>query len=528
MFTQHTHVLLGLALAVPCAAQVCRTHSLVAADPQADGRVGTSIGLSGDTLACGGPQVDFGLGLSGAVYVWRQVGTDWLPEQKIQSTGFNQSFGRALALHGDRLVIGGNFASNLVWLHRRSGAQWTSAGALSFSGASSYINFGYAVACEGEWIAVGAPQAFGVPPVSVRTGAVSLFRDQAGVLSEVAQLRPPTLVGLDDVGIALAMRASVLVVGTAVGNGPASATQGRAVVYRIVANAPVLEAELLPVSASPGYTSSPLIGSGATFGQVVATDGVRIAVGDVQASDGASIGRVDVWVHQAGSWVHEGFVKGLPGSCGFGDRIAIEGDELIVGQSCGDRVHHFRRIGGSWLPQHATPSQSAGTFRVQSLALENGVLAIGSPLHPAPNANAGRVGLYELGAGSMPYGAGLAGSGGFVPELSGVGCPRVGQPYSVRLTAGLGGGIAVLAFGDAPAAIGVFGGTLWTAPIVLSVTVPLSGGLAVPGDGSFQVPITLSSPALVGMRVCCQAGVLDPAAPQSFALSNGLEIVVGS
>lgn len=523
MLIHPTHVLLAVSLAAPLAAQVCRTHSLNAPDPQAGGRVGTSIGLSGDTIAAGGPQVDIGIGLSGAVYVWRLAGTDWLLEQKIQSTAFNQVFGRALALHGDRLVIGGNFGSNSVWLYRRTGTLWASAGMLSFSGYSYAINFGYAVATEGEWIAVGAPQALGAPPLTVRTGAVHLFRDQGGVVSEVAQLRPATLAGQDDVGVALAMRGSVLVVGTAVGSSAASAGQGRAIVYRIVANVPVLEAELSPIATTPGYNSS-----GATFGQVVATDGTRIAVGDIAATESGAFGRVDVWVHQAGAWVHEGFVSGLPGSCGFGDRIAIEGDELIVGQSCGDRVHHFRRVGGTWVRQHATPSQAGGTFRPQAFALENGVLAIGSPLHPAPLANAGRVGVYELGSGSMPYGAGLAGGGGFVPELAGVGCPRIGLPYSVRLTGGLGGSIAVLAFGDAPAVIGVFGGFLWTAPIVLTVGVGLGGSPGIAGDGSFQLPFALTSPALVGLRVCCQAGVLDPAAPQSFALSNGLEIVVGS
>ena len=516
---------LALSLALPAAAQICRTTELTWPDRQAGGRVGESIGLSGDTLAAGGSGVDLGNPNGGAVYVWRELAGVWSLEQKISApagAGFNSTFGRNVTLSGDRLVVGGNAGSNAVWFHRRAGALWTLGGPLTGSTVQYVAYFGWAMASEGEWIAVGAPNA-AVAPSTVRTGAVSLFRDQGGVVTEVAVLKQPSLTTIDDIGVALAMRGGVLVVGTAVGSNAASAPLGRAVVYRIVAGQPVLEQELPVMGANPGHSTSALIGSGATFGQVVATDGSRIAVGDRLA--GAGTGRVDVWVHQGGLWVHEGFVAGTPGSQ-FGNRVAIEGDDLVVSQIVGDRVSHFRRVGGSWVLQHTTPTQPSSVFRVAGIALEGGRLALGSTLSLAPLADAGRVALHELGCGSWPYGVGLAGTGGFVPELYGTGCPRVGQPYSIDLRHGLGGSIALLGAGPAPAQFGVFGGTLWLAPIPVILSLGLTGGAGVPGEGTFALPLPWV-PADVGTRWCLQAIVLDPALPDWFSFSNAVEVVVG-
>lgn len=513
----------SLTLSLPVAAQVCRTDRLDWTDRQTSGLVGTAVAISADTIAAGGPGVDQATGGCGAVYVWRQQAGAWQLEQKITPPvpNANLTFGRALAIDGDRLVVGVNALLNAPTLFRRSAGQWQSAGPLVPTGFTYSIYFGHALAVDGEWIAVGAPRALGAPPLTVNTGAVHLFRDQGGVVTEVAQLRPTTMVTLDDIGIALAMEGAVLVVGTAVGS-QSSTSLGRAFVYRIVNGQPGLEAELFPIGTAPGANSS-----GQTFGQVVATDGVSVAVADfADSSAWPVIGRVDVWRHQAGAWVHDGGVVPSSG-CGFGTTVSIEGDDLIVGQACGDRIHHFRRTAGVWSLRHVTPSQpSPDVFQVKSMAIDAGLLALGSPLNLPPLDNAGQVAVNEIGVGSIPYGTGIAGSGGMVPALDGVGCPRIGQPYSVALSGGLGGSVAVLAIGDAPTMIGVFGGFLWTAPILLTVGAGLNGSPGAIGAGGFQVPIPLPSPAIAGVRLCFQAGVLDPAAVQSFALTNGLEIVV--
>lgn len=508
-------------------AQVCQTQLMPVPDPQANARVGTAVARDGDTLVAGGPNVDNATGSGGAVYVWRQQGATWGLEQKLATPnqgGPSTVYGRSVAVRGDRMVVGGNPGLNAVWVHRRTGTQWSAGDAIPPSGYTYAINFGHSVAVDGDWIAVGAPQALGAAPVTVRTGAVYVYRDLGGVVVEVDQLRPPSSVATDDIGISLAMRGGVLAVGSATGSQSASTGAGAVFVYRVQGGQMVLETTLQSPAANPGRNST-----GAGFGQTVATDGVRIAVADLEETPAPfQTGAVHIWVHQAGSWVLEGSVFGLPNTCGFGSKLAIDGDELVVGQVCGHRVAHVRRVGGQWLTQGITPVQSGGSFQVTSMTMHQQELAIGSWVNPGSLTNAGQVLTYRLGSGSMPYGNGLAGSGGRIPSLFGTGCPRVGQPYSIDLAQGLGGGFALLAFGYQHAQAQVVGGTLWVGSIGGSVGLLLGGGVGQPGAGGFQFPFAVPSPAFVGLRLYCQAGVLDPGAVQGFALSNGLEVVLGN
>lgn len=130
------------------------------------------------------------------------------------------------------------------------------------------------------------------------------------------------------------------------------------------------------------------------------------------------------------------------------------------------------------------------------------------------------------GSGSE-YGNGLAGSGGFAPRLSSLGCPEIASSFSVRVDSALGGSFGQLLIAPAPAALPLFGGTLLVAPAALVVPVQLQGALGQPGAGTLQLPVLVNDPALVGASVFLQAGFFDPGAPEWVSLSNGLELTIG-
>ena len=130
------------------------------------------------------------------------------------------------------------------------------------------------------------------------------------------------------------------------------------------------------------------------------------------------------------------------------------------------------------------------------------------------------------GAGSE-YGTGLAGTGGFVPHIGSLGCPDVGRTVTVQVDRCVGGTFGILLIGSAQAALPAFGGTLLLAPIDATLAFPCSGTLGVPGIGEFSLPIPLTSPALSGQSLYLQAGLLDPAASQGLAISNGLRVEIG-
>ena len=158
---------------------------------------GTSVALSGDTLAVGaheedsnatgvnGNQTDNGEGDSGAVYLFTRSGTTWSQQAylKASNTSVEDYFGRSVALSGDRLAVGanrensnatgvnGNQADNsapesgAVYLFTRSGTTWTQQAYLKASNTDGHRaefsrvvgdQFGNSVALSGDTLAVGA------------------------------------------------------------------------------------------------------------------------------------------------------------------------------------------------------------------------------------------------------------------------------------------------------------------------------------------------------------------------------------
>jgi hypothetical protein len=121
---------------------------------------GKSLSLSGDRLAIGAP----GPGSTSA-YVFRREEGGWLQEARIASAGIPSSarFGSSLALSGDTLAVGAwaDTAEQLgsVSVYQRVGASWTETQRIT--GGEPNDRFGFSVALEDSYLAVGAPDAPG-------------------------------------------------------------------------------------------------------------------------------------------------------------------------------------------------------------------------------------------------------------------------------------------------------------------------------------------------------------------------------
>jgi hypothetical protein len=123
-----------------------------------------------------GNQDDNSALLSGAVYVFRRSGATWQQEAylKASNTGYDGRFGTSVALSGETLAVGasgeasaaagidGNqdddsaFQSGAVYVFRRSGAMWQQAVYLKASNTGAGDYFGYTVALSNDTLAVGA------------------------------------------------------------------------------------------------------------------------------------------------------------------------------------------------------------------------------------------------------------------------------------------------------------------------------------------------------------------------------------
>ncbi|TAJ18878.1 MAG: hypothetical protein EPO68_07150 [Planctomycetota bacterium] len=131
------------------------------------------------------------------------------------------------------------------------------------------------------------------------------------------------------------------------------------------------------------------------------------------------------------------------------------------------------------------------------------------------------LGAYEHAAcfgAFASYGAGLAGSGGKVPALSGSGCPDQGATATLVVSNGLGGAPGALVLGSGQLALPLLGGTLLT-----SVQIAAPHVLTPAGTWSvaFGVPV---DPSLAGVDLFAQSGYVDAGAAQGVSLSAGLRI----
>jgi hypothetical protein len=120
------------------------------------------------------------------------------------------------------------------------------------------------------------------------------------------------------------------------------------------------------------------------------------------------------------------------------------------------------------------------------------------------------------------YGSGLAGSGGYVPDLSGKGDPIYGGEITLDLTQGLGGTEGLMYAGLSPASLPILGGELLVFPIEAVIPIALQGSPGVPGDGSFSIGATTY---FADLSLYFQVFLVDPGAPMGVSMSKGLEIV---
>ena len=476
----------ALALAVslcPSAAAQCGApllNEFGAPDPQTSAFLGVTVATDGVTVVGGAPNADPApANFHGAAYLWRKTGGVWSFETKIPGpTGVYRQFGRSVDVDGDLLVSGafsGSFPYERAWVYRRVAGVWTQEAELLPSeplGAGSTPPL--AVGVEGDWAAVGHYKNSGTPVTSAFSGAVYLYRRVGGLWSQAAKLVPADAGVNDEVGLALDLEDGVLAFSSRV----ASAGPGRVHVHRLVGGTVTSEGTLV----APGP------GPGTAYGRSLATDGVRIAVGDPgDTSVAGQLGLVHVYLHQGGAWVLEASVRpSVPSgtTLAFGQRVAIEGDDLVVGNTglAGDaRVWQFRRVNGQWIDLGLADAPGTSGHGTSALDLEGGALAVGSHTSTLGASQSGAVEVHDATAGGLvcTYCTAKVNSLGCTPYLSWTGVPSAsaGSGFVVRANDLIAGMLGLVIYGyDAKSPTPFQGGSLCLLSPIVRTSLANSAG----------------------------------------------------
>ena len=359
------------------------------------GAFGSSIGLSGDTLAVGaqddyscapginGDQANTSCPAAGAVYVFTRSGSTWSQQAYLKASNPNSDdlFGTSVSVSGNTLVVGasqeascatginenqsdnGCTAAGAAYVFTRSGNEWTQEAYLKPSNTRPFDFFGSRVSLDGDTLAVGAAGengcATGINGEQSSTGcynagAAYVYTRTAGVWSQQAYVKASNTQTNtafqpgDGFGSALALKAETLIVGapgeascaTGIGgNQSDNACPGAGAVY-IFTRTNSAWSQVAYVKTIPANISERSIGLSA-----LAFDGTTLAVGagDNNCATGVnplpgsndchSSGAVYLFSRTGTTWAQRAYVKASNTNASdfFGRGLAIDGDTLAVG-----------------------------------------------------------------------------------------------------------------------------------------------------------------------------------------------------
>ena len=528
-------------------------------------RFGSSLASSAELLFVGCPRDDtFGSTRgSGSVTLFAAHTGGWsefellTPPLRIM----DGAFGTSLSLDGERLLIGAPGedspaanATGLVHIAEAPLGLWSLAGSLGVSDLMPGDRFGYAVALDGEWAAVGAP---GRDDHGWNSGCVFLFRNTSTGWVEEDRLFPAVHSGGARFGHSLALLGDTLVVGAPEDNRPELAS-GTAYVFTCNAQ-------------GEWSTGTELIAEGVgelqRFGAAVALGPAMIVIGGPGSyapfSDAtgpqstltpdAPRGLARVFCETGEGWSQSQLLRAPGGDRGdlFGQRIHMANGLLSVSSggrpTGGDRqgaTFIYEESGSGWfLTQEVTdPSPTPGPLFGAVATHEDGKLFVSGVFDARAGIDAGCVQVFHVGSGrhqscfgeSCPCGnsdllAGCANSTGTGAELFALGSTSITEDDLVLGVRGLPAGAPALVFFSNTTTHAFFwDGVLCVGGGTLSRTGRIERPhLASPAGEARWGPGLLSSPGMAATpgRLHLQAIYRDPfsVCGSGVNISNALE-----
>lgn len=305
---------------------------VVPGDGAVSGSFGAALAVRGDQLLVGAPTHDGPLGTApnrGAVYVTGILGFKSGEALVAPSSVSGDLLGTSVAWGNGRFVAGapgstGSSGSVCVFASSSDGPVWEQT--LVAADPQAWAEFGASVAMVGNHLVVGAPGA------DAYRGAVYLFVKSGTTWIQTAKLTASGAQPGDQLGRSVAVRDSgsrLAVLGGAPGFDTAAFLDaGRLVAFERFSESTWSEESI----------SHPAPQAGAEFGASLALDGARILVGCPGQNDYEGAGFVftvdsssaEVWGHE--SWVHESTVECTTGQYSEGgEAVALVGGVAWLG-----------------------------------------------------------------------------------------------------------------------------------------------------------------------------------------------------
>jgi|GEM_PF-1224557 len=365
-------------------------------------QLGHKLNTSGNFAIAGAPGNDAKGNGAGAAALYRRTADGWdVDTLLLASDGSeNDSFGQAVAISGNRVLVGaqresrlGFFEAGAVYAFERNIAGlWAQQQKLIVPGAGSYDWLGYAVAMDGDQACMTAPRdddaGFDAGAVYMLTrGATNWVGSQKLVASDGASG--------DWFGRAVALEDDLLVVGAHL---EGTDDRGAAYVFRKSGSVWTEEARLQPADLSGGEN----------FGWSTALNEGRIAIGAFLADPGGKANAGAVYTYEqdsSGTWTLR--QKLVPAAAAPGDftgiSVAMLGNQLLAGAygadldgSVSGTAIRYTYTDGVWVEQESLRgSAAAGQQNGWSVALADGYALVGAPQASLAGAGGGLIRFFK-------------------------------------------------------------------------------------------------------------------------------------
>jgi LPXTG-site transpeptidase (sortase) family protein len=218
---------------------------LLPSDPFLGDYFGSSVSIYANRIAIGAVQTNpIGANGPGKAYIYKRDGQAWMPEERLQAQGgrSGDTFGNAIALYGDTLVVGAQHAdpdlgagrvtsAGTAYVFQRSGSDWEESATLNAADARVFDQFGRSVGIYNNVIVVGADGA--TQAGNSGSGAVYVFKkDKDGWSAQTRAVTDPTSEG-DLFGRSVAISRDWFVAGASGRNPDAITGAGEAFLNRL-------------------------------------------------------------------------------------------------------------------------------------------------------------------------------------------------------------------------------------------------------------------------------------------------------
>jgi hypothetical protein len=377
-------------------------QELLGTDSIASDYFGCAVAVSGNIAVIGANGDDDNGSYSGSAYIFLKDGTYWVPLEKITASdgAAYDAFGYSVAVDSNIIVVGAYYdgdagaGTGSAYIFENIDGQWVETAKLTASDGAAYDYFGYAVACAGTQVLIGA---YGDDDNGSYSGSAYVFEKIDGAWIQTAKIVPDDGIASANFGRAVSISSNSALIG-AYADKVNNTYSGSAYLYEKVDGTWTFAHKFSP-DGGMAYDY---------FGNAVAVSGGNVLIGAYGDDNlGTSAGIAYLFEKNGGAWQAAGTLTAPDGAAYdyFGKTVALDGNRAVVGAygdddlgSYSGSAYLFEKTDGVWQMSEKLvafdggPSASFG----DAVDINGSQVVVGAKSHYVNSVRTGAAYLFSL------------------------------------------------------------------------------------------------------------------------------------